>query len=179
MRAPIDDLELRFAPRAISADGSFSVLAGTQFAGYADGTGGAGFTSPFALAIDGDGNLFVTDGNAIRRVTPDGTVTTIAGSQTAGSKDGTGSAAQFDGPAGIAVGPGGAVFVSDSVNSTIRKISATGIVTTLAGVAGQAGVRLGPLPATLNVPVGLAYVGSTLYVADATENSVLAIVGVF
>ena len=221
--------------QAISANGSISVLAGSQFAGYADGTGTAAsfsgphglasdaagdvfvadtgnavirkitpagvvttvagspgnrgavdgtggaarFTSPFALAIDGDGNLFVVDGNAIRRVTPDGTVTTIAGSQTAGSQDGTGAAAQFDGPSGIAVGPGGAVFGSDSVNNTIRKVSATGIVSTLAGVVGQAGVGLGPLPTTLNTPVGLAYLGSTLYVADAAENSLLEIMGVF
>jgi hypothetical protein len=221
--------------QAIATDGSISVLPGSQFPGYMDGTGtaaifkgphgiaadaagnlfvadtgnaairkitpagavttiagmpgnpagmdgiggAAGFTSPFAIAIDGNGTLFVTDGNAIRRITADGTVTTLAGSQTAGSQDGTGSDAQFNGPAGIAIGPEGAVFVSDSGNSTIRKISATGVVTTLIGVAGQAGVKLGPLPTTLNLPVGLAYIDSTLYVVDGAENSVLAITGVF
>jgi sugar lactone lactonase YvrE len=221
--------------QAIATDGSISVLAGSQFPGYMDGTGtaaifkgphgiaadaagnlfvadtgnaairkitpagavttiagmpgnpagmdgiggAAGFTSPFAIAIDGNGTLFVTDGNAIRRITADGTVTTLAGSQTAGSQDGTGSDAQFNGPAGIAIGPEGAVLVSDSGNSTIRKISATGVVTTLIGVAGQAGVKLGPLPTTLNLPVGLAYIDSTLYVVDGAENSVLAITGVF
>jgi len=52
-------------------------------------------------------------------------------------------------------------------------------VTTLAGIAGEAGVKLGPLPTTLNVPAGLAYVGSTLYVVEEGENSVLSISGVF
>jgi sugar lactone lactonase YvrE len=221
--------------RAIGTDGSITVFAGSQFPGYADGTGAAasfsapfglamdaagnlfvadtgnaairkitpsgvvttlagfpgnppgvdgigqaaGFTSPFAIAIDSDGTIFIADGNAIRKITSNGTVTTLAGSQTAGSADGAGSAAQFNGPAAIAIGPAGAIFVSDGQNSTIRKISATGVVTTLVGSAGQSGVKLGPLPTTLNVPVGLSYVGSTLYVADAAENSVLAISGVF
>jgi hypothetical protein len=82
-------------------------------------------------------------------------------------------------PPAPAIGPAGAIFVSDSGTNTIRRISATGVVTTLVGSAGQSGVKLGPLPTTLNVPVGLSYVGSTLYVADAAENSVLAISGVF
>jgi hypothetical protein len=108
-----------------------------------------------------------------------GAVTTLAGSQTYGSSDGTGAVAQFNGPSGIASGPNGEIFVSDSGNSTIREISATGVVTTLAGIADEAGVKLGPLPTTLNVPAGLAYVGPTLYFVDEGENSVLSISGVF
>jgi hypothetical protein len=223
------------AVQTIASDGSITVFAGSQFPGYADGTGAAasfsgpfgiamdaagnlfvadtgnaairkitpsgvvttfagfpgnppgtdglgqaaGFTRPFAIAIDSNGTIFVTDGNAIRKVTSSGAVTTLAGSQTIGSADGAGSAAQFNNPAAIAIGPAGAIFVSDSGNNTIRRISATGIVTTFVGIAGQSGVKLGPLPTTLNVPVGLSYVGSTLYLVDGTENSVLAISGVF
>jgi streptogramin lyase len=169
------------AIRKIAPSGMVTTFAG--FPGNPAGTDGigqaAGFTSPFAIAIDSNGTIFVTDGNAIRKVTSSGTVTTLAGSQTAGSKDGTGSAAQFNSPAGIAIGPAGAIFVSDGGNNSIRRISATGAVTTLVGTAGQSGVKLGPLPTTLNVPVGLACLGSTLYVVDAAENSVLAISGVF
>jgi hypothetical protein len=112
-------------------------------------------------------------------ITPAGVVTTLAGSQTSGSSDGAGAAALFNGPTDIAIGPSGEIFVSDSANHTIREISATGVVTTLAGIAGEAGVKLGPLPTTLNVPAGLAYVGSTLYVVEEGENSVLSISGVF
>jgi sugar lactone lactonase YvrE len=169
------------AIRKITPSGVVTTFAG--FPGNPAGTDGigqaAGFTSPFAIAIDSNGTIFVADGNAIRKVTSNGTVTTLAGSQTAGSADGTGSAAQFNGPAAIAIGSVGAIFVSDSQNNTIRKISATGVVTTFAGSAGQSGVKLGPLPTTLNIPVGLSYVGSTLYVAESAENSVLAISGVF
>jgi sugar lactone lactonase YvrE len=169
------------AIRKITPSGVVTTFAG--FPGNPAGTDGigqaAGFTRLYAIAIDSNGTIFVTDGNAIRKVTSSGTVTTLAGSQTAGFADGAGSAAQFNSPGGIAIGPAGAIFVSDGGNNSIRRISATGVVTTLIGVAGQSGVKLGPLPTTLNVPVGLSYVGSTLYVAEGAENSVLAISGVF
>jgi hypothetical protein len=153
-------------------------VAGTS--GSADGAAAtATFTAPFALALDATNNLFIADGNAIRKLNGAGIVSTVAGSQTSGSSDGSGTAAQFNGPAGIAVGPAGSIFVADSQNHTVRKITSDGTVTTIAGIAGKAGVTLGPLPTTLNVPVGLAYLGSTLYVADAGENSLLAIVGQF
>ena len=167
----------------IASDGTASVIAGSQYAGFADGTGAAaGFNQPHGLAVDSLGNIFVADtGNAtIRMITPAGVVTTLAGhSGDHGSADGIGANASFTSPLDIAIGPGGEIFVSDSGNSTIREISATGVVTTLAGVAGEVGVTLGPLPATLSVPAGLAYVGSTLYVVDEGENSVLSISGVF
>jgi sugar lactone lactonase YvrE/ribosomal protein S11 len=167
--------------RMITPAGVVTTLAGYPgVKGSADGTGAnASFISPLSIAVDSNDTLFVTDGNAIRTVTLSGAVTTLAGSQAYGSSDGTGVAAQFNAPAGIAIGPNGEIFVSDSGNSTIREISATGVVTTLAGLAGEAGVKLGPLPTTLNVPAGLAYVGSTLYVVDEGENSVLSISGVF
>jgi NHL repeat len=143
-----------------------------------DGNGSAaGFTHPVALAVDGNDTLFVADGNAIRRVAADGTVTTLAGSQAAGSQDGAAATARFNAPAGVAIGPAGSVVVSDSDNSTVRRISADGMVTTIAGVAGHSGVQPGSLPAGLNKPTGLYYSGATLYVVDTNENSVLSITG--
>jgi DNA-binding beta-propeller fold protein YncE len=139
----------------------------------------ATFTAPFALALDSENNLFITDGNAIRKLSAAGIVSTVAGSQGPGSSDGSRSAAHFNGPAGIAVGPAGSLFIADTKNHTIRKISSDGIVTTIAGSAEKFGVTLGPLPTTLNAPFGLTYIGSTLYVTDAAENSLLAITSQF
>jgi sugar lactone lactonase YvrE len=167
--------------RKITPGGVVTTVAGTTgISGTNDGIGvAAQFTSPFAVTIDSSGNLFVTDGNAIRRITNTGLVSTLAGSQTSGYSDGAGSAAEFNSPAGIAVGPSGSLLVSDSGNSVIRRISPDGVVTTVAGIAAKAGVHPGPLPASLNLPVGLVYVGSTLYVNDANENSLLSISGIF
>jgi sugar lactone lactonase YvrE len=167
--------------RKITPGGAVTTLAGTTgISGTNDGNGAAAqFTSPFAIAIDSSGNLFVTDGNAIRQIATTGAVSTLAGSQTSGYSDGTGAAAQFNAPAGIAIGPSGSLLVSDCGNSVIRRVSSAGIVTTVAGIAAKAGVQPGPLPASLNLPVGLVYVGSTLYVNDANENSLLSISGIF
>lgn len=167
--------------RMITPTGVVTTLAGYPGAkGNADGTGSnASFTRPVDIAVDSSDTIFVTDGNAIRTVTLSGVVTTLAGSQTYGSIDGTGASAQFNSPGVVTIGPNGTLFVSDSGNSTIREVSTTGVVTTFAGIAGEAGVKPGPLPTTLNVPAGLAYVGSTLYVVDEGENSVLSISGFF
>ena len=149
--------------------------------GITDGTGSAAqFWAPFAIAVDGTDTLYVTDGNAIRKVTAGGAVTTLAGSiQTQGYADGTGSAALFNSPAAIAIGPSGSLLVADSTNNVIREVSAAGAVTTAVGIAGKAGVSPGPLPTTINVPVGLLYIWPNLYVTDTQENSVLAVSGIF
>jgi sugar lactone lactonase YvrE len=154
-------------------------LAGDK--GITDGTGSAAqFWAPFAIAVDGTDTLYVTDGNAIRKVTAGGAVTTLAGSiQTQGYADGTGSAALFNSPAAIAIGPSGSLLVADSTNNVIREVSAAGAVTTAVGIAGKAGVSPGPLPTTINVPVGLLYIWPNLYVTDTQENSVLAVSGIF
>jgi sugar lactone lactonase YvrE len=167
--------------RKITSSGVVTTVAGTAgISGSNDGNGAAAqFTSPFAIAIDSSGTLFVTDGNAIRQITITGSVSTMAGSQTSGYIDGTGTAAEFNAPGGIAIGPSGSLLVSDGGNSVIRGISSAGIVTTVAGIAAKAGVQPGPLPASLNLPVGLVYVGTTLYVNDANENSLLSISGIF
>ncbi len=148
--------------------------------GSADGTGaGARFSSPWGIASDGAGNLFVADsGNhTIRKVViATGKVTTLAGSAgEIGSTDGTGAEARFNSPGALASDGAGNLFVADGGNSTIRKIViATGVVTTPVGVPGRAGVALGPLPAELDGPRGLA-VGPTgsLFITD--ENAVLQV----
>jgi sugar lactone lactonase YvrE len=101
---------------------------------------------PNGVALDGDGNLYVADDNehTIRKRSTDGTVTVFAGlAGSSGSANGTGSAARFKFPLGVAVDSGGNVFVADSGNNTIRKITPTGLVTTLAGRAGTFGTNDG------------------------------------
>ncbi len=93
----------------------------------------ASLDTPSGLAIDDDGNLYVADtgNNRIQKVTPEGVVSTIAGDGTAGYVDGPAAQAQFDGPIGVAVDNQGNVYVADTYNDRIRKISSDGQVTTL------------------------------------------------
>jgi hypothetical protein len=110
--------------------------------GTGDGTGAAAwFASPQGVASDGAGNLFVADDHTIRKVVvATGAVTTFAGSpDNSGSDDGTGAAAQFAGPQGVASDGAGNLFVADYC--TVRKVViATGAVTTLAGSPGDTGI---------------------------------------
>ena len=159
--------------RKITPSGVVTTVAGTPgAAGTVDGTGAAAhFNYPYGIALDGSGNLYVTDqvGQAIRKIAPGGVVTTIAGTPgTAGSANGTGSAALFFYPAGIAVDGSGNVFVSEERNFDIREITPSGVVTTLAGTAGASGGTDGTGPAAkFNVPAGMTIDGSgNLYVAD-------------
>ena len=103
-----------------------TTLAGSGTAGSADGTGSAAqFNYPAGVAVDSSGTVYVGDqGNQrIRKITSAGVVTTLAGSGTAGFADGTGSAAQFSDPYGVAVDSSGTVYVGDFSNHRIRKIS--------------------------------------------------------
>lgn len=156
--------------RKITADGVVSTLAGSDTAGSTDGSGAvAGFDSPHGLAVDGGGNVYVADTNnhKIRKITRDGIVSTLAGSHTAGSVDGSGAAAGFFFPHGLAVDVSGNVFVADTANFKIRKITATGEVTTLAGSATQSAADATGADAGFSSPVGIAVDrNGMIYVAD-------------
>ena len=120
--------------RKISPDGTVTTLAGTSgHAGKTDGTSrSAQFNNPLGISVDGDGNLYVSDEGAIRKLTPDGMVTTLAGnSGNQGNADGEGDEARFGNPVGVAVDSTGDIYVADSVNFAIRKVTSRGVVTTL------------------------------------------------
>lgn len=125
--------------RVITPSGVVSTLAGRpDFFGSADGVGtNAMFNSPAAVAVDAFGNVYVSDSaNTIRKIAPNGLVSTIAGlAGSKGSADGAGSEARFNQPAGLAVDTMGNIYVADSANNTIRKITMAGLVSTIGGVA--------------------------------------------
>jgi DNA-binding beta-propeller fold protein YncE len=150
--------------RKITAAGVVTTFAGSGLAGSANGTGTAAQVhGPSGVAVDGNGNVYVTafSGHQIRKITAAGEVSTLAGSGTAGNTDGTGIAAQFNNPVRIAVDGSGNVYVADRYNHSIRKITATGVVTTLAGSnAGYADAT--GTAARFNMPNGIA--------ADVTGN---------
>jgi sugar lactone lactonase YvrE len=165
--------------RKITPDGIVSTLAGSAGGrGNQDGTGGAAsFSSPVGLAVDGAGNLYVADpfNATIRKITPAGAVSTLAGSPAnRGDADGTGAAARFNYPNDVAVDTAGNVFVADTYNDTIRKITPTGVVTTLAGSAGISGaVDLTGRSALFNQPYGLAVDGAgNVFVADTGNGTI-------
>jgi len=171
--------------KVVIATGVVTTLAGSAGApGITDGTGAAArFHSPGGLTSDGAGNLFVSDytSHTIRKVgIATGVVTTLAGSPGApGSANGTGAAARFNGPGGMATDGTGNLLVGDIVNNTIRKVViATGVVTTLAGSPGAPGTTDGTgTSARFNVPGGLATDSAgNLFVADVTSDTIRKVV---
>jgi sugar lactone lactonase YvrE len=148
-----------------------------QFVGLAPLYAGQSVTYGGAVATDAAGNVYVADtfNETIRKITPDGTVTTLAGTTgVGGHADGTGAAAQFLYPQGIATDNDNNVFVADTGNNTIRKITAAGVVTTLAGTAGNAGSADGSGPAaSFNRPTSLAADDSGNLLAADTGNNTL------
>jgi sugar lactone lactonase YvrE len=168
--------------RKITPAGLVSTFAGTAgIAGSADGTGAAAqFNSPCGIAVDAAGNVYVSEGVncMIRKITPAGAVSTLAGAAgAAGSADGTGPAARFDHPAGLAVDGAGNLYVADYTNDTIRKVTAEGVVTTLAGYREVAASADGTgSAARFWCPAGVALdAGGTLYVADSGNNTIRAV----
>jgi sugar lactone lactonase YvrE len=184
--------------RKVTPTGEVTTLAGSAGSpGTDDGTGSAArFRLPYSVAVDSAGNVFVADqwfwypsgvavdrvgnvfvagNNTIRKVTTAAEVTTLAGSPGAsGTNDGTGSAARFYGPSGLAVDSAGNVFVTDYGNSTVRKVTAAGVVTTIGGIPGvlSAADGLGSSAIFAN-PSGIAVDSAgTLYVADYNNNRI-------
>ncbi len=162
--------------RRISPAGVVTLAAGLVTGpvsfGVIDGVGSAAqFNSDFAaIASDNAGVLYVGDSFGVRRIAPDNSTTLLAGSRTdAGAIDGTAGTARFKGIRGVAVKPGGDVFVADSSNA-IRRVDAAGNVSTYAGVMGQSGTVDGPIATarfTTPGPIAFAPDGS-LYVVEKT-----------
>jgi len=165
--------------RKLSPDGQLSTLAGTGSDGYQEGmTLQVEFNWPADLAADSAGNLYIADryNHAIRRLSPQGEVKTLAGNGEAGSEDGTGKKAAFNEPMGIVMGPDQALYVSDSQNNLIRRVTLQGEVTTYAG-SGLPGSRDDiASKAEFRTPAGLDFdKQGNLYVADRLNHRIRVI----
>ena len=155
--------------RKITATGEVTTLAGTGAFGNVDGPNTvARLWGPRGVCIDGAGNLYVTENtHTIRKITPAGDVSTIAGNGATGSANGIGTAATFASPTGIVVDASGNIYVADYQNNQIRKITSTGVVTTFAGALAQGTTDGAGTAARFRNPFGLAIDASGyLYVGD-------------
>ena len=153
--------------RKITKEGALVTFAGSN-EGFADGSPGQ-FNTPSGLAIDATGNVYIADtgNNRIRKVTPAGSVSTVAGNGVAGYVDGPAASAQFDAPVGVAVDTTGNVYVADTYNDRIRKIAVDGQVTTVAGGGRPGFVDGTAMNALFDTPCGLVVAADgTLIVAD-------------
>jgi sugar lactone lactonase YvrE len=165
---------LNYRIRKISITGEVTTLAGNGTAGFKDGYGAdAEFNYPSGIAIDNQGNLFVTDAFnfRIRKITPGGLVTTVAGNGQDTIVDGNISTASFsDNLNDLTVDSNGNIYVEDG--PLIRKISIAGIVTTIAGTV--IGFKDGdPQTAKFNLPIGITVDSNgILYVADVNNNRI-------
>jgi gliding motility-associated-like protein len=166
-----------FKIRKITADGWVSTIAGSGLRGFADGKGiNASFSVINGLTVDAFGNIYVADtfnNQRIRRITLDGTVTTIAGDGTIGSVDESALKSTFNGTQGIKIDSEGTLYVADSQNNKIRKISANGIVSTVAGNGTDGAVDGFGTIASFSSPFGLDFDKSgNILVADMNNNKI-------
>jgi hypothetical protein len=166
--------------RVVSPVGVVTTLAGSGSAAFADGTGvSASFNSPYGVAVDNSGNVYVADrfNHRIRVVSPVGVVTTLAGSGSAAFADGTGVSASFNSPVGVALDSVGSVYVADAGNNRIRMVNPAGVVTTLAG-SGAASFADGTgVNASFDWPVGIALDSAgNVYVGDCANHRIRMIV---
>lgn len=163
--------------RKITPGGDVSTLAGSGSQGFADGNGtAASFQSASGIAVDTAGNLYVADAanQRIRKITPAGAVSTLAGSSLAGIADGVGASASFAAPTGLAIDNDGNLYVADAGSSQLRMVTPAGVVSTLAGSPSVQGAQDGVgAAATFNYPTALV-VGpdGTLYVADTNNHKI-------
>jgi sugar lactone lactonase YvrE len=169
---------------SLHAQDSVTTLAGQALvSGAANGAGtNALFSDPAAIIADANGNFFLADSqnHAIRKVTTNGIVTTFAGQLgISGMADGTGTSAQFNMPSGLAFDGSGNLFVADTGNSTIRKITPAGAVSIFAGIAGSGGFADGAAgSAQFNSPLGIAVAtNGDVFVADGGNHCIRRISG--
>ncbi len=177
--------------RKITSGGVVSTLAGTGTSGFMDDTdgmaGSAQFNAPSGVAVDSDGNVYVADlrNHRIRKITPGGVVSTLAGGGITGTpcpgttgttitcRDGAGNVAQFNYPYGVVVDSAGNVYVADSDNHRIRKVTSTGVVSTLAGTGTSGSINGKGNVAQFNTPYGVAVDSAgNVYVADSQNHRI-------
>ncbi|MFI5136296.1 MAG: NHL repeat-containing protein [Sphingobacteriales bacterium] len=162
--------------RKITPDGKISTVAGNGVPGAKDGpAASATFYLPEGLALDAAGNIYVSDtyNNMIRKISKDGIVTTLAGHLKKGKADGKGVAASFSHPDGIAIDKNGNIYVADTGNHLIRKISPAGLVATFAGCGARGAMNGDAKAASFYRPMGVAAdTGGNVYVADYQNNLV-------
>lgn len=167
--------------RKITPAGVVSTFAGSGTAGFADGDKStAKFNQPLDVKVDAAGNLYVADNlnHRIRKISPAGVVSTLAGDGTAGYADGAGAVTKFKNPSGLALDAEGNVIVADRLNHRIRKITPAGVVSTLAG-DGTTGYKDGEAAAARFAdPYGMAVDGKgNIIIADLTNNKVRKLAG--
>jgi sugar lactone lactonase YvrE len=157
--------------RKINNAGNVTTIAGSGVRGFSDGiASNAQFNRPSGAAVDASGNVYVADrdNNRIRKISPEGIVSTFAGSGTAGFADGAGVNASFNSPRSIVTDGNGNLYVADSGNHKIRKITSGGGVSTVAGSGSQGFADGNGNDALFNYPSGVAVDGSgNVYVADS------------
>jgi sugar lactone lactonase YvrE len=155
--------------RKITPTGTVSTFVGNGQFISEDGTGTAAkIMGPTDIVIDSNNNLYFTErGNKVRKITPAGVVTTIAGTGVAGSADGVGTVATFKQPYGLTITSSGDLYIADTENNKIRKVTSAGIVTTVAGTGTVGAADGNNTTATFNSPYGLTRTNDgTIYVAD-------------
>lgn len=161
--------------RKITPNGQVSTVAGSQGGGWQDGTAAlAKFYTPFALAVKDDGTIYVADwgNNLLRKITPDGMVSSLNGSSSTGYVDGTASTARFRGITGISVDAQGDLILVDNGNHAVRKMTQANVFSTLAGGTKGAADGTGSA-AQFNFPYGVAIASNgDMYVSDIYNHKI-------
>ncbi|QDK81764.1 hypothetical protein EXU85_25395 [Spirosoma sp. KCTC 42546] len=167
--------------RKVATDGTITTVAGTGTQGYSGDTGpavNANLNSPYGIAVDGSGNLFIADqaNHRIRKVATDGTITTVAGTGTQGYSGDTGPAvsANLSTPASVIVDGAGNLFIADLGNNRIRKVATDETITTVAGTGSFnfSGDNGPATSAELAGPTGVVLNGGNLFISDQSNNRI-------